>query len=131
MPLIEVFALLGLRQGGSTAIDVARLRSACAGESQDASALRAVIGAAIGGVVAAIVAFADPERIVVGGLWGPALLDTIATAARGLPRAPELSAARVVDDPAFAGARRHALTRLHAAIASPSGTLGEPRWGPS
>ena len=63
MPFIEVFAALGLRRAGSTAIDVERLLTSDAGT-------RAAVGEAVGGAVAAVIALADPQEIVVGGAWG-------------------------------------------------------------
>jgi predicted NBD/HSP70 family sugar kinase len=69
MRLIEVFDELDLRQSGSTAIDVDRLLSAAIGPQPTATALRAALGQAISGVLAALVALADPETIIIGGPW--------------------------------------------------------------
>jgi predicted NBD/HSP70 family sugar kinase len=110
--LIEVFARLGLRRPASTAIDVERLLA----EAAASPALRDALGRAIGGVVAALVAFADPEVVVVGGCWGPALLDAVAAAVAGLPRAVPIRAAAVTAEPALAGVRADALRRLRSAI---------------
>ncbi|MEU4239839.1 ROK family transcriptional regulator [Actinoplanes sp. NPDC026619] len=112
-PFIEVFAQLGLRQQGSTAIDVKRLLAA--GEST-----REAIGRAVAGVVAAAITLADPGRVVVGGSWGPALLANIRSAVAELPRSATVEAATVADQPSLAGARAEAVERLRAAIARSS-----------
>jgi predicted NBD/HSP70 family sugar kinase len=110
MPFIEVFAQLGLRQAGSTAIDVQRLLAA--GDST-----REAIGRAVAGVVAAAVTLADPGLIIVGGSWGPPLLTSIGAAVADLPRAvPVRAAAAAADRPSFAGARADAVARLRVAI---------------
>jgi hypothetical protein len=64
VPFTEVFADLGLRQPGSAAIDVSALLGAPA-------ATRQALGQAVSGVLAAIVALADPELIVIGGPGAP------------------------------------------------------------
>jgi predicted NBD/HSP70 family sugar kinase len=114
--LIDVFGELDLRRPGSTAIDVERLRSVCADPA--AAATRDALSRAIGGVVAATVALADPERIIVGGPWGPALLDGIRAVVAGTPRQPVLQAAELTGEPALSGARTDAVRRLRAAIAA-------------
>ena len=117
MPFIEVFGELGLRQTGATAIDVARLLAAAAGPGAQAAATRNVLGQAISGVLAAVVALADPELIVIGGPWGthPIILEVIATATARLPRhAPVRAAGLTTGGPA--GARLEALSRLRSAI---------------
>ena len=116
--LIEVFAELGLRQPESTAIDVERLLTRCAGPTPEATATRAALGRAVGGVVAAVVALTDPELVVVGGPWGHALLDTIGTFVAGQPRPVPVQAASLTREPALAGARADALRRLRASIAA-------------
>ncbi|MGW6932142.1 ROK family protein [Lentzea sp. NPDC054927] len=108
MPFIEVFGALGLRQAGSTAIDVDRLLAA------DAPTLEAV-ARAVSGVVTALVALADPAVVVVGGPWGPALLDTISSA----PRPVSVVAASVAE-PSLVGARADALDRLRTALVEAS-----------
>ncbi|RAS66811.1 putative NBD/HSP70 family sugar kinase [Lentzea atacamensis] len=107
-PFIEVFGELGLRQTGSTAIDVARLLAA------DDEVL-SVVARAIGGVVTALVTLADPAVVVVGGPWGPALLDLITTG----PRAVAVAAASV-REPSLTGARADALSRLRTALVEAS-----------
>jgi predicted NBD/HSP70 family sugar kinase len=104
MPFIEVFGALGLRQAGSTAIDVARLLAA------DSPTLE-VVARATSGVVTALVTLADPAVVVVGGPWGPAVLDAISSA----PRPVDVVAASVAE-PSLAGARADALDRLRTAL---------------
>jgi predicted NBD/HSP70 family sugar kinase len=115
--LIEVFDELGLRQQGSTAIDIDRLLSADRA-TQDA------LGNAVSGVLAAIVALADPETIIIGGPWGPAMLGTIATSFARLPRHVPVRAAELTIEPSLTGARTAALSRLRAAIVEVSATRG-------
>lgn len=109
--LIEVFGLLGVRQPDSTAIDVDLLLAAVKQPET-----RRAVGRAIGGVLAALVALTDPEVVVVGGPWGPAVLDTIAAAGAELPQPVAVRAAPVTTDPSLAGARADALDRLRSAI---------------
>ena len=118
--LIDVFGELHLRQPGSTAIDVERLLSSCADSGREAVAARQALGNAVGGALAAIVALADPERVIIGGSWGPALLDSIRGAVSGMPRQPSIQAAKLTGDPGLIGARADSLNRLHAAIAADS-----------
>lgn len=105
-PFIEVFGELGLRQSGSTAIDVPRL---LAGDDLD------VVARAVGGVVTAIVTLADPEVVVVGGPWGPSVLEAITAACDRLPRHVSVTAASVAS-PSLAGAQAHALEQLRTAL---------------
>ena len=111
VPFTEVFADLGLRHPGSAAIDVGALLGAPA-------ATRRALGRAVSGVLAAIVALADPELIVIGGPWGtqPAVLDAIAAQFRRHSRHVPLRAAAVTAEPSLAGARGHAVAALRAAI---------------
>ncbi|MDN3359299.1 ROK family transcriptional regulator [Actinomadura sp. DC4] len=115
--LIEVFGLLGLRQPGSTAIDVNRLLAAATGTGPEAAAVRAALGEAVGGALAAITSLADPEHIVIGGPWGrhPEILAALHDAAARHPRSPVLRAA-TVPSPSLTGARADALTRLRDGI---------------
>ncbi|WP_432843129.1 ROK family protein [Dactylosporangium sp. CA-092794] len=114
--LIEVFGRLGLRLPGSTAIDADALLAAVAAPSPLAAVNRRTIAVAVAGVVAAVVALADPGRVVVGGTWGPVLVDAIRDATADLPRGAAVEAATVTHEPSLSGARRAALTRLRAAI---------------
>jgi predicted NBD/HSP70 family sugar kinase len=116
--LIDIFGELGLRQPGSTAVHVERLLTACDDPAPDAAATRETLGQAIGGVLAAIVALTDPERIIIGGPWASAVLDSIRVAASRLPRQPRIQAADLTGQPAFLGARADALRRLRALIAT-------------
>ena len=116
--LIDVFGALGLRRAGSTAIDVERLLAAVSGQQPQADATRHALGRAVSGVLAAVVALADPELIVIGGSWGahPLVLDAITAEFSRLPRPVALRAARLRTEPSLAGARADALDRLRAAI---------------
>jgi predicted NBD/HSP70 family sugar kinase len=122
MPLLEVFSELDLRQPGSTAIDVDRLLAAVTGPGSGAEATREVIGRAVGGVLAAIVALTDPELIIVGGQWGshPVIVDAIAAGAAAMPWPVPVRAAELTGDPALAGARIDALGRLRSDIVATS-----------
>lgn len=106
--LIDVFGLLGLRLPGTTAIDVPGLLADTASHE--------AVGTAVAGVVAALIALADPEEVVVGGSWGPALIDAIRAAAGREPRTVPVVATRLSGSPAFAGVRAAALDRLRALV---------------
>ncbi|MEV6851084.1 ROK family transcriptional regulator [Actinoplanes sp. NPDC051411] len=108
-PFIEVFRALGLRRPDSSAIDVGRLLAAPVAD-------RRAIGKAVAGVVAAIVALADPAEIVLGGAWGPALLVEIIAAVAGTPRPLPVRASAVTGESSLAAARQDALDRLRAQI---------------
>jgi predicted NBD/HSP70 family sugar kinase len=114
MPFTQVFAELGLRRPGTTAIDDERLLHAL--DSQ--AAVREQLARAIAGAVAALIALADPEVVVLGGSWGthPALEQAIRTHLARLPRSVALRAAAVHDQPALAGARQRAIHQLRASI---------------
>jgi predicted NBD/HSP70 family sugar kinase len=116
--LIDVFGALGLRQTDSTAIDVDRLLTTATGPEPQAVAIRQALGQAVGGVLAAVVALADPELVIIGGTWGshPVILDTITTATALLPRHVPVRAAELTVEPSLAGARIDALSRLRSAI---------------
>jgi predicted NBD/HSP70 family sugar kinase len=113
--LIEVFDALGLRQSGSTGIDVDLLLAAAGGPDP---AVLSTLGDAVGGAVAAVVALADPAVVVVGGPWGgdPVVVEEIAAAVARLPRPVPVRAARLTVEPSLAGARGEALDRLRAEI---------------
>ncbi|GLY51111.1 ROK family transcriptional regulator [Lentzea sp. NBRC 102530] len=110
-PFIEVFGELGLRRPGSTAIDVPRLLSADF----------AVLAGAIAGVVTALVTLTDPEVVVVGGSWGPAVLDAVRAECSRSPRQVSLVAASV-EAPSLAGARAAAVEALRTALVSLAGS---------
>jgi predicted NBD/HSP70 family sugar kinase len=118
VPFIEVFGELGLRHAGATAIDADRLLATAVGPGTRAAATRRALAQAIGGVLAAVVALADPELIIVGGPWGshPVILDLVGAAAARLPRHAAVRAAELTTEPSLAGARLEALSRLRSAI---------------
>jgi predicted NBD/HSP70 family sugar kinase len=120
MRLIEVFRALDLRRPGSTAIDVDRLLSAATGPQPQAAAIRQILGQAVSGILAAVVALADSGLVIIGGSWGshPAILEAIAAEAARLPRPIPIQAATLTDDPALTGARADALHRLRSRIVS-------------
>ncbi len=115
---IDVFGELGLRQADSTAIDAGRLLATAAGPGPRAVTTRHALGRAISGVLAAVVALADPELIIIGGSWGshPVILDVISTAAGHLARHVPVRAATLTTEPSLAGVRLEALSRLRSAI---------------
>jgi predicted NBD/HSP70 family sugar kinase len=107
----DAFAALGLRRAGSTAIDVDALLDA----ARWAPTRRALVDA-VCGVVAALVALADPEVVVLGGGWGPAVVDDVRERCARLPRPVPVRPAAVVAEPALTGARAHAVAALQAAV---------------
>jgi len=111
---IEVFGELDLRRPGSTAVDVDALLAAASGTGRRSQALRGALATAVTGVLAAVVAFADPRIVVIGGTWGadPVMLDAIAGEFAGHPRSVPLRAATVVEEPSLTGARGQALDEL-------------------
>lgn len=117
-PFTEVFARLGLRHEGSTAIDVAALIALVTGNTARSRRVRTALGQAVAGVFTAAVALADPGAIIVGGPWGthPAVLHSIETEAAGLSRQPTLRAATVTEAAPLAGARAEATAQLRHAI---------------
>lgn len=116
VPFTDVFAELGLRRPGSAAIDSGRLLTALT----ESEAVRRALGHAVHGVLAALVALADPEVVVIGGPWGsnPAVGEIIAGAAARLPTPVPVRAAEVTAEPSLTGARTDALLRLRTAIIS-------------
>ena len=115
--LTEVFAQLGLRRAGSTAIDVDLLRTRVA-EAPRGDATLPALGAAVCGVLDAAVALADPQVVVVGGVWGrdDAFLDELRRRSAQLPRRVPVVPAVVGDQPQLAGARAAALEQLREVI---------------
>ena len=118
VPFIEVFGQLGLRQAGATAIDVDRLLATAAARGALGAATRRILGQAIAGVLAAVVALADPELVIIGGPWGsrPVILDLISEATARFPRHAPVRAADLTTEPSLAGVRLEALNRLRSAI---------------
>jgi predicted NBD/HSP70 family sugar kinase len=112
----EVFAELGLRRAGSTAIDTARVLDAVARRDARSVATRTRLAEAVCGVVAALAALTDPGAVVLGGSWGPAILPDVATAFARHPRPVPLRAPRVTGEPSLSGARQQALHDLRDAV---------------
>jgi predicted NBD/HSP70 family sugar kinase len=106
LPFIEVFSELGLR------------RTAATSPEPQAAAIRHTLGQAVGGVLAAVIALTDPELIIIGGSWGnsPVILETITADRARLPRSVPVRGAELTDNPALAGARIDALSRLRSDI---------------
>ena len=87
-------------------------------DADQAVGARHALGQAISGVLAAIVALADPGLVIIGGSWGrhPAIMQAISSAFAGLPRQVPVRAAGLTDQPSLAGARSDAVRRLRSAI---------------
>jgi len=117
MRLTEVFARLGLRRAGSTAIDVERLRLTIADSDRGESTLSA-LGVAVSSVLEAAVALADPEMVVVGGAWGSdeAVVGELRRRSADLPRQVPVVVAAVTQQPQLVGARAEALDQLREVI---------------
>lgn len=115
----EVFAQLGLRRPGTTAVDVDAVQLTLDIDSVAARETLDVLAAAIGGVITAIVALADPEVVVLGGPWGadPRVVAAVDAYCRQQARPVAVRAATVVVEAPLTGARRNALDRLRSTIA--------------
>ncbi|HYJ76201.1 MAG TPA: ROK family transcriptional regulator [Kineosporiaceae bacterium] len=111
MAFTEVFAELELRREASTAVDVPAVLRAFSSDP-DAPA------AAVAGLVAALVALADPAVVVLGGDWGsrPEVVEAVRLCVDRLPRPVPIRAARVTQEPSLRGARGRALVDLRAAV---------------
>ena len=111
--LTEVFAQLGLRREGSTAIDVRRLRVRVA-EAPTGDPTLEALAAAVSGVLEAAIALADPAVVVVGGEWGrdEDFVAALRRRSAGLTRPVPVAAAVVGDQPQLTGARAAAIDRL-------------------
>jgi predicted NBD/HSP70 family sugar kinase len=118
----DVFAELKLRRPNSTAIDTDRLLAAVDTASEHSDRARAVLAAAISDVLTALVALSDPEIIIIGGDWGPAILDSVRTEFDRQPRHVPLRPAAVTTNAPLTGARDHALHQLRDAILDIRGT---------
>ena len=118
MPCTEVFRELRLRHPGSTAINVSALTAEIIAPGVKAHRTRQAVAAAIAGVLAAAVAFTDPEVIVIGGSWGihPTVIEAVSAAFSEHPRHVPVRAATVMDDAPLTGARNHAVKQLRALI---------------
>jgi predicted NBD/HSP70 family sugar kinase len=127
MRLTDVFGALGLRRPGSTAIDVPALLRAVAADVD----VREALARAVGGVLSAAVALADPSAVLVGGPWGrdDAVLAAIAGEFADAPRHVPVRAAAVDAEPSLTGAREAALRRLRDVIVARSSHPGDGRAG--
>src|SRR4051812_8056082 len=115
VPFTEVFAELGLRRKGATAVDVEAL---LAGLRDRGEALVRPLAHATGGVIAALVALADPRVVVLGGAWGtdPVLVAAVRDVVDAMPRPVQVRPAGVTKEPSLRGARARALVDLRAAV---------------
>jgi predicted NBD/HSP70 family sugar kinase len=111
MPFTDVFAALDLRRPGSTAIDVPKLVAALSAPDRDVAN---VLTRAVRGILAACVALADPDMVVVSGDWGaePAFVAPLSEAFAPHPRHLPLLPPTVTSEPALVGARDEALSML-------------------
>jgi predicted NBD/HSP70 family sugar kinase len=127
MRFTEVFAALGLRRTGSTAIDVPALTRLIETGDEKGNATLAALTEAITGVLAAAVAFADPQFIVVGGPWGThaAVLDAISRRFAQHPRQVPIRPAQIPTDAPLAGARHQAREQLHDNLIAQRGRIRE------
>jgi predicted NBD/HSP70 family sugar kinase len=123
----EVFAQLGLRLPGSTAVDVDAVLMALTVSSASSRPVVDALVAAVDGVVAAMVALADPDAVVLGGPWGsaPTFVAAVTERATRSARPVAVRAATVVGDAPFVGARAHAVDALRTLIAE-SGSQASP-----
>jgi predicted NBD/HSP70 family sugar kinase len=118
IPFTQVFAELGLRRPGTTAIDDDRLLRML----DDQHATRERIALAIAGIIAALIALADPEVVILGGSWGTHPLLERAVRAHLTRRSVALRPATVHDQPALTGARHRAIHQLRDTIITRSRT---------
>jgi predicted NBD/HSP70 family sugar kinase len=77
-----------------------------------------VLAEATGGVLAALVALADPQLVVIGGSWGthPAFVEALTEQLTRLPRRLPVRAAQTTSEPSLSGARQQATQDLQAAV---------------
>jgi predicted NBD/HSP70 family sugar kinase len=124
MRFTDVFAALGLRHPGSTAIDLAAL-DAAVGEAGSAGTTLEVLARAIAGVLANVVALCDPDLAILGGPWGgrPEVAQAVRGNAVGLRRPLEVRSAVVTDHAPLAGARAAAVRALGDSIVGYRRTL--------
>ena len=120
VPFITVFAQLGLRRAGSTAIDVTTLRDKLT--APGGHQLARPLAAAIGGVLTAATALCDPQIIVLGGAWGATqrVIEAVQRAFAQQPRTVPIQAALAADEPSLTGARASAIAKLRTDIISRS-----------
>lgn len=112
-PFTEVFAALGLRREGSTAIDVETLLDSIRVDHESGARVREALARAVGGVLSAAVALTDPRLVVLGGAWGsdPPMVRAIAEWFARAPRHVPIAVAQV-SEPELAGARKRAVEQL-------------------
>ena len=117
--LTEVFAELGLRRPGTTAIDVPRLRASYGKVVAEGQTILDTVAQAVHGLVGAIIALTDPEEVVLGGSWGRdrAVVEALTRCLASSPRAVPVRVA-TTEAPDHAGARARALADLRTSIAS-------------
>jgi predicted NBD/HSP70 family sugar kinase len=115
---IDVFAELGLRRQGSTAVDTEALLSVVQKQTARARTIQGAIAGAVCGVLTALVTVSDPQRVVIGGTWGvhAAVLDRIIDEFARQPRHVPVQATQLTDEPSLRGARERGLRDLRAAI---------------
>jgi predicted NBD/HSP70 family sugar kinase len=120
----NLFAELGLRRAGSTAIDVPALL-ATTSDGPRADTQRRALATAICDVLAALVAVCDPGLVIIGGTWGSdaGILTTIDAIFRELPRRTVIESATVRHQPSLTGARTEALEQLRTTITTAARTL--------
>jgi predicted NBD/HSP70 family sugar kinase len=120
VPFITVFAQLGLRHAGSTAIDVMTLRDKLT--SPGGRQLARTLASAICGVLTAATALCDPQLIVIGGTWGTTqrMIEAIQRAFAQQPRTVPIQPALATDEPSLTGARTSAIAKLRTDIISRS-----------
>ncbi|KLO63518.1 hypothetical protein AA983_01410 [Dermacoccus sp. PE3] len=111
IPFTEVFARLGLRQPGSSAVDVERLLEVTASDDS----VRQALAVAVSAVVASLVGWADPSKVVVTGPWAKQVAAAVrAEVARS---ARPVDVVTALDDDATArGVRLAAVERLQATV---------------
>jgi predicted NBD/HSP70 family sugar kinase len=126
MHFTDVFAELGLRRAGSTAIDVPTLLASTS-RGTGAEGTRAALARAICDVLAALVALSDPALVIIGGTWGsdPEILTAIKARSRDLPRSMATDTPSVGYEPSLTGARTEALEQLRTAITTSARTLAK------
>ena len=120
VPLTEVFAQLGLRRPGTAAIDVDRLQAGLDERRSGGLDTLQTLARALSGVIAAAIALADPEQVVIGGPWGrdPRVTDALRECLAASPRTVPVRTAVLAENPDHLGARMHGLTELRTMIAT-------------
>ena len=125
----RLFDELDLRRPETTAVDVDRLTDLI---DRNSNATIAPLAAGITAVIAALIAIADPQLVMLGGPWGiqPRLLDAVRQRIAEHPRHVPITPATIIDNAPLAGARHHAHQQLRsriAALAHPPVTSGRGR----